>query len=137
MNASTKGAWALALSAALGAAAPAAAQSVLNQFSYDNLRPSGIQVDLGSLNASKLESSLIAGVRLDYGLIAPKALPSGIAIRIREAAVAAVNTPDMKQMFLQQGALPITSTGAEYQALMRAESDKWKAIIGKAKISLE
>lgn len=81
----------------------------------------------------------LPGVTMEttYGLIAPKALPSGIANRIREAAVAAVNTPDMKQMFLQQGALPITSTGAEYQALMRAESDKWKAIIGKAKISLE
>ena len=62
----------LALSVAVGAASPAAAQSVLNQFSYDNLRPSAIQVDLGALNASKLESALIAGVRLDYGLIAPK-----------------------------------------------------------------
>ena len=62
----------LALGVALGAAAPAAAQGVLNQFSYDNLRPSGIQIDVGALNANKLESSLIAGVRLDYGLIAPK-----------------------------------------------------------------
>ena len=62
----------LVLGVALGAASPAAAQSVLNQFSYDNLRPSGIQIDVGTLNASKLESSLIAGVRLDYGLIAPK-----------------------------------------------------------------
>ncbi|MFD0668147.1 Bug family tripartite tricarboxylate transporter substrate binding protein [Ramlibacter sp. MAHUQ-53] len=72
-----------------------------------------------------------------YGLIAPKALPAPIAARLREAAVAAVNAPDMRQLFAQQGALPSTSTGAEYQQVMQAESDKWKNIIAKAKITLE
>jgi tripartite-type tricarboxylate transporter receptor subunit TctC len=56
---------------------------------------------------------------------------------VREAFVAAVNAPEMKQQFLQQGALPVTATGAEYQQLMQAESAKWKDIISKAKITLE
>ena len=48
------------------------AQGVLNQFSYDNLRLSGIQVDIGALGASNLTGAVVGGVRMDYGLIAPK-----------------------------------------------------------------
>jgi tripartite-type tricarboxylate transporter receptor subunit TctC len=72
-----------------------------------------------------------------YGIVGPKALPPQIADKFREAAVAAVNSPDMKQLLLQQGALPVTSTSAEYQKLMQSEAVKWKDIIGKAKITLE
>ena len=48
------------------------AQGVLNQFSYDNLRFSGIQADVGLLGASNLTGALAGGVRVDYGRIAPK-----------------------------------------------------------------
>jgi hypothetical protein len=48
-----------------------AAQGVLNQFSYDNLRLSGIQVDAGPLGSSDLTGAVVAGLRLDYGMIAP------------------------------------------------------------------
>ncbi|HLZ46480.1 MAG TPA: hypothetical protein VKQ05_12460 [Gemmatimonadales bacterium] len=48
------------------------AQGVLNQFSYENLRLSGIQVDAGLLGASELKGTTVGGVRLDYGRIAPK-----------------------------------------------------------------
>jgi len=49
-----------------------AAQGVLNQFSYDNLRLSGIQLDAGLLGASDLIGSTVGGLRIDYGRIAPK-----------------------------------------------------------------
>jgi hypothetical protein len=48
-----------------------AAQGVLNQFSYDNLRFSGIQVDAGPLGSSELTGAIAAGLRIDYGMIAP------------------------------------------------------------------
>lgn len=48
------------------------AQGVLNQFSYDNLRLSGIQVDAGILGASELTGTTVGGVRVDYGRIAPR-----------------------------------------------------------------
>jgi hypothetical protein len=48
------------------------AQGVLNQFSYENLRLSGIQVDAGLLGASDLTGTTAGGVRIDYGRIAPK-----------------------------------------------------------------
>ncbi|MDM0047115.1 tripartite tricarboxylate transporter substrate binding protein [Variovorax dokdonensis] len=72
-----------------------------------------------------------------YGIVAPKGIPAPIATKVREAFVAAVEAPETKQQFLQQGALPVTSTGAAYQQLMQAESDKWKSIIVKAKITMQ
>ncbi len=48
------------------------AQGVLNQFSYENLRFSGIQADVGLLGATNLTGALVGGVRVDYGMIAPK-----------------------------------------------------------------
>ena len=48
------------------------AQGVLNQFSYENLRLSGIQLDAGLLGASDLTGATVGGLRVDYGRIAPK-----------------------------------------------------------------
>lgn len=48
------------------------AQGVLDQFSYDQLRPSGLQIDLGALGSSDLRGAIVGGVRLDYGQIAPR-----------------------------------------------------------------
>lgn len=48
------------------------AQGVLNQFSYDNLRLSGIQVDAGPLGSSELTGAVVGGLRIDYGMIAPR-----------------------------------------------------------------
>ena len=49
-----------------------AAQGVLNEFSYDNLRLSGIQVDVGVLGATELTGATVGGMRLDFGRIAPR-----------------------------------------------------------------
>jgi len=49
----------------------AAGQGVLSEFTYDNLRPSGIQADIGTLAASDLRGALVAGLRLDAGYLAP------------------------------------------------------------------
>jgi len=48
------------------------AQSTLEQFSYDSLRLSGVQVDLGALGSTRLRGAVTGGVRVDYGYIAPK-----------------------------------------------------------------
>jgi tripartite-type tricarboxylate transporter receptor subunit TctC len=72
-----------------------------------------------------------------YGVIAPKSLPAPIAARVHDAIVAAVNSPDMQKQLLQQGAIPFTSTGPEYQHMIHAESQRWRYIIGKAHITLE
>src|SRR5262245_25594390 len=48
------------------------AQGVLNEFSYDNLRLTGIQLDVGVLGATELTGATVGGLRLDFGRIAPK-----------------------------------------------------------------
>ena len=57
---------------AVGPSGRLAAQGVLNQFSYENLRLSGIQADLGLLGASELVGTTVGGLRIDYGHIAPR-----------------------------------------------------------------
>jgi tripartite-type tricarboxylate transporter receptor subunit TctC len=81
----------------------------------------------------------LPGVTMEttYGIVAPKGVPADIATKVRDAFVAAVEAPETQQQFLQQGALPVTSTAADYQRLMKAESDKWKGIIVKAKITMQ
>ncbi|WP_159912149.1 tripartite tricarboxylate transporter substrate binding protein [Pantoea sp. 18069] len=72
-----------------------------------------------------------------YGLIAPKGIPAGVQAKLRDAALAAINSPEMKAQFLKQGAIAATSTSAEYRSLMQAESDKWRGVIASAKITLD
>lgn len=47
------------------------AQGILSQFSYDNLKPSALQLDVGPLGGNNIRGTLTGGLRLDYGFIAP------------------------------------------------------------------
>jgi hypothetical protein len=60
--------------ALLAGAAPArlAAQTLLEQFSAEHLRPSALQADLGPLGGDNIRGTIAGGVRLDYGLVAPR-----------------------------------------------------------------
>jgi hypothetical protein len=47
------------------------AQGFLSRFSYDNLKPSALQFDLGPVGGNNIRGTLTGGLRLDYGLIEP------------------------------------------------------------------
>ena len=47
------------------------AQGVLSQFTYDELRLSGFQLDFGSVTTKDLRGALIGGLRVDVGHLAP------------------------------------------------------------------
>jgi tripartite-type tricarboxylate transporter receptor subunit TctC len=81
----------------------------------------------------------LPGVRMDtlYGVVAPKGLPVDIRERVRDAVVSAVESPELKKQLLDQGATSMTTTPAEYRKLMQAESDKWRDVVGKGRITLE
>ncbi|MEF7612453.1 tripartite tricarboxylate transporter substrate binding protein [Aquincola sp. MAHUQ-54] len=81
----------------------------------------------------------LPGVKMDtlYGVIAPKGLPADIQKKFRDAVVAAVQSPELKNQFLEQGAVALTSTPEEYRKLMQAESDKWREVVSKGHITLE
>jgi hypothetical protein len=61
------------LAAGLAFASPARlmSQGVLSQFTYDDLRLSGFQLDFGSITTKDLRGALIGGVRVDVGHLAP------------------------------------------------------------------
>ena len=48
------------------------AQSFLEQFSYEGLGFSGIGFDIGPVGSNRLTTEVSGGVRLDYGMIAPR-----------------------------------------------------------------
>ena len=81
----------------------------------------------------------LPGVVMDttYGVIAPPGVPADVQKKFRDAIVAAVQSPEMQKQLLEQGAVAVTSTPQEYRSQMQAESEKWKRVIVKAKITLE
>jgi hypothetical protein len=54
---------------------PAAAQGLLDQFSYEGLRVAGLGVDLGATFSNRLERRVSASLRVDGGWIAPNVRP--------------------------------------------------------------
>ena len=72
-----------------------------------------------------------------YGVIAAPGVPADVQKKFREALVAAVQSPDVKDQLLKQGVVAVTSTPQEYKALMQAEFDKWHRVVTKGKITLE
>lgn len=78
------------------------------------------------------------GVLMDttYGVIAPTGLPAAVQTRLRDAVVTAMQSADMKDQLLKQGAVAATSTPQEYRALMTAEYEKWRSVVTRGKITL-
>lgn len=80
---------------------------MLSEFSYDNLRLSGIQADVGSVASADLRGALVGGVRVDAGYLAPHVrMLLGVSYartrftqravaRFNRQLLALVNDPDM------------------------------------------
>ena len=51
---------------------PGQAQGFLDQFSYEGLGFSGIGFDIGPVGSDRLTTEVSGGVRVDYGMIAPR-----------------------------------------------------------------
>jgi tripartite-type tricarboxylate transporter receptor subunit TctC len=88
--------------------------------------PTTIELGLGSVQMETV-----------YGVVAPKGLPTNIANRLRESILAAVNSLEVRELLVRQGATAATGSGEAYQTAMQIESEKYKRIITKAKIFLE
>ncbi|WP_288251454.1 tripartite tricarboxylate transporter substrate binding protein [uncultured Hydrogenophaga sp.] len=73
----------------------------------------------------------------NYGLIAPRGVPSAVLRKVREATIDVVNAPDMQAYFTQQGVTGLTTTPDEYRALMQAEQVRWTKVIVKGNLKLD
>ena len=69
-----------------------------------------------------------------YGLLVPGKTPRAIVEKVNHAAVAALNSPDLRQKLLSNGMDPIPSTPARYSEYLKSETAKWSKVIRAAKI---
>ena len=72
-----------------------------------------------------------------FGLFAPKGLPQDLQIRIGNAVRDAIADPVTQQKLLEQGATPHASSSAELAQTLGSDLVTWKAIVAKAKVTLE
>lgn len=71
------------------------------------------------------------------GLAAPKGLPPAVKDKLAEAAVAAINDPEVKKRMVEQGLEIVASTPAEFTAFQAREWTRWKTLIETRKITAD
>ena len=64
-----------------------------------------------------------------FGVVAPAATPREVIARLNAEINRAVNLPDMKERFAQQGATPSPGTPEEFNAWIRSEIAKWGKVV--------
>jgi tripartite-type tricarboxylate transporter receptor subunit TctC len=64
-----------------------------------------------------------------FGVVVPAATPREIVARLNREINRAVNLPDMKERFAQQGAIPDPGTPDAFTAWIRAEIEKWGKVV--------
>ena len=64
-----------------------------------------------------------------FGLVGPPGLPPAIVQKVNAAVARILKDPAMAKYLSEQGAEPITSTPAEYAALIRDEVGKWGKVV--------
>jgi tripartite-type tricarboxylate transporter receptor subunit TctC len=71
------------------------------------------------------------------GLLAPKATPNSIVVRMPKAISDVLQEPELRRLWESQGNVLIGSTSIEFAARVRSESDRWREIIGANNIRVE
>jgi tripartite-type tricarboxylate transporter receptor subunit TctC len=69
-----------------------------------------------------------------HGFVAPARTPQPVLDRLHGALAGALNDPAIRRALHDQGAVPGGNTQAEFAAFLRAENDKWGAVIRRAGI---
>jgi tripartite-type tricarboxylate transporter receptor subunit TctC len=63
------------------------------------------------------------------GVVAPAATPAPVIARFNAAMVAALKSPDLRQQLRESGTTPAPSSPVEFDAYMRQEIARWRAVI--------
>jgi tripartite-type tricarboxylate transporter receptor subunit TctC len=64
-----------------------------------------------------------------FGLLAPAGTPPEVLSRLQQETAKALNSPDIKEKLLAQGAIPSGNTPQQFAALIDAEIKKWAAVV--------
>lgn len=72
-----------------------------------------------------------------YGVLAPAGTPQPVIDRVYKEIAKAIQNPKIAQQFANLGADAVSTTPAEFGALIKADMDKWGKVIRAAKIQVE
>ena len=72
-----------------------------------------------------------------YGLLAPKATPRAVVMKLNAETVSILKLPDVRERLLADGAEPVGNTPEEFGAFIKAEIDKWGRVIKAAGLRAE
>ena len=117
---------------AAGAAALPAFQSIAKGQSYPS-RPITLIVFVPAGGAPDIPTIAEAGVPgyeavQWFGVLAPAGTPRDIVSRLHKEVVRTVQTPDIRQKLVNDGADPVGSLPEEFAAFIRSETAKWAKV---------
>ena len=72
-----------------------------------------------------------------YGVLAPRGTPPEIADRVYRAFASALRTADVRARLAELGAEAVGNTPAEFAAQIRADVERWSAVVRAAHIVIE
>jgi len=64
-----------------------------------------------------------------YGLVGPAGLPPAILKRVRDAAISALNAPELVEQYAKVSGVPMPSSPEEYAVFLVQEQKKWGAVV--------
>jgi tripartite-type tricarboxylate transporter receptor subunit TctC len=116
---------------------PAALQHV----KAGQLKPIAVASDKRSIAASDVPTMTEQGVDCVvnswYGALVPAKTPPAIVAKLNAAMVKVLQTPELTEKLLVQGAEAASTTPAEFEKLIRGELKQWEYVIREAKIQPE
>ena len=72
-----------------------------------------------------------------YGLLAPSKWPKANIAKLEAEAIKAARSSQVKDKLAQETALAVGNTGAEFDAFIKTEQARWKAVIARAQIKAD
>ncbi len=76
-------------------------------------------------------------VSLWYGLLAPAGTPAPVIGKLNAEVSKALQSPDVRDRLIGQGAEPMPGTAEAFGAFMQAESAKWAPVVKQAGVKLD
>lgn len=107
---------------------------VLTQIRNKTVRPLGVTSPTRSPFTPNIPTIAEAGTRGfemsdGYGLLLPPKAPTEIVARLHNDAIAALAHPESRKKLEELATSAVTSTPAEFAALLKSEMDKWGPIV--------
>jgi tripartite-type tricarboxylate transporter receptor subunit TctC len=72
-----------------------------------------------------------------YGLVAPAGTPPDVLKRLRDAAIATLQSAELKKKFDSQNALASPTTPEQFAAFIKAEQAKWGPVVAATGVKLD